>query len=137
LKTEGHALRRQENGAALDLHRRRVAARFVAVLFIARRPQGRATVSASEILAKSVNQLSAVRRGVEVSMRLVLGSVPKRWCATGWTGIPDQQAIDHDVRALPLRELHADGHMFSSLAERSDRERRVARSVGGQAYGST
>jgi hypothetical protein len=98
-----------------------VAATMVAVLFIVpavRRSE--ATVSASEVLAKSASQLSAVTRGVEVlEYELTLGGVPKEM-------IPDQidgtyrvwQAIDHDVPGrFRFASYTSDGRMFSSIAE--------------------
>jgi len=116
-----------------------VAASLVAVLFVL--PIVRTsdtTVSASEILAKSVTQLSAVRRGIEVmEYELVLGGVPKEM-------VPDQvdgtyrvwQAIDHDVPGrFRFASFTADGQAISSIAEDPIGKRRVAafRSEG-QAY---
>ena len=107
-----------------------VAATLVAVLFIV--PAVRkadATVSASEILAKSASQLAAVTRGVEVlEYELVLGGVPKEM-------MPDQvdgtyriwQAIDHDVPGrFRFASFTPDGQMFSSIAEDPIGKRRVA-----------
>jgi hypothetical protein len=116
-----------------------VAAALVGVLFIA--PAVRksdTTVSASEILAKSANQLSAVKRGIEVlEYELVLGGVPKEM-------IPDQmdgtyriwQAIDHDVPGrFRFASYTADGRLISSIAEDPVAKRRVAAfSSEGQAY---
>ena len=106
------------------------AATIVAVLFVV--PYVRtsdATVSASEILARSVSRLSAVTRGIEVlEYELVLGGVPKEM-------IPDQvdgtyriwQAIDHDVPGrFRFASYASDGRMFSSLAEDPIAKRRVA-----------
>jgi hypothetical protein len=116
-----------------------VAAAVAGVLFIV--PAVRkadATVSASEILAKSASQLSAVTRGVEVlEYELVLGGVPKEM-------VPDQvdgtyriwQAIDHDVPGrFRFASYAADGRMFSSIAEDPIAKRRVAAFTSeGQAY---
>jgi hypothetical protein len=116
-----------------------IAAAIIAVLFIL--PAIRksdATVSASEILAKSASQLSAVTRGIEVlEYELVLGGVPKEM-------VPDQvdgtyriwQAIDHDVPGrFRFASYTADGRMFTSLAEDPIAKRRVAAFTSeGQAY---
>jgi len=116
-----------------------IAAALIAVIFIV--PAVRkadATVSASEILARSVNQLSAVRRGVEVlEYELVLGGVPKEM-------VPDQvdgtyriwQAIDHDVPGrFRFASYAPDGRMFSSIAEDPIAKRRVSSFTSdGQAY---
>ena len=116
-----------------------IAAAVVGVLFIV--PSIRkadATVSASEILAKSATQLSAMTRGVEVlEYELVLGGVPKAM-------IPDQvdgtyriwQAIDHDVPGrFRFASYTADGRQFSSIAEDPLLKRRVAAFTSeGQAY---
>jgi hypothetical protein len=116
-----------------------IAAAVIGVLFIM--PAIRkadTTVSASEILAKSATQLSAVTRGVEVlEYELVLGGVPKEM-------IPDQvdgtyriwQAIDHDVPGrFRFASYAADGRMFSSIAEDPIAKRRVtAFTSEGQAY---
>jgi len=142
LTTEGATrLRRDATGS-----RRRwiytaaaAAAAVIGVLFII--PAVRksdTTVSASEILAKSASQLSAVTRGVEVlEYELVLGGVPKEM-------IPDQvdgtyriwQAIDHDVPGrFRFASFTQDGRMFSSIAEDPIAKRRVAAfTVEGQPY---
>ena len=91
--------------------RNRVIPVILAVIFVV--PAIRktdATVSASEILARSASQLASVTRVVEVlEYELVLGGVPKQM-------IPDQadgtyriwQAIDHDVpvRFIDLALTH-------------------------------
>jgi hypothetical protein len=116
-----------------------IAAAIVAVVFLI--PAIRTsdtTVSASEILAKSANQLSAATRGIELlEYELVLGGVPKEM-------IPDQvdgtyriwQAIDHDVPGrFRFASYAADGRMFSSIAEDPVAKRRVmAFTSEGQAY---
>jgi hypothetical protein len=116
-----------------------IAAAIVAVIFVVPAVRkGDATVSASEILAKSANQLSAVTRGVEVlEYELVLGGVPKEM-------VPDQvdgtyriwQAIDHDVPGrFRFASYTPDGRMFSSIAEDPVARRRVAAFTSeGQAY---
>jgi hypothetical protein len=116
-----------------------VAAAIVAVIFVVPAVRkGDATVSASEILAKSASQLSAVTRGVEVlEYELVLGGVPKEM-------VPDQvdgtyriwQAIDHDVPGrFRFASYTPDGRMFSSIAEDPIAKRRVAAFTSeGQAY---
>jgi hypothetical protein len=116
-----------------------IAAALLAVVFVV--PAIRtsdATVSASEILARSASQLSAVTHGVEVlEYELVLGGVPKEM-------IPDQvdgtyriwQAIDHDVPGrFRFASYAQDGRMFSSIAEDPVARRRVAAFTSdGQAY---
>ena len=116
-----------------------IAATLVAVLFVVpavRRTD--ATVSASEILARSASQLSAVTHGVEVlEYELVLGGVPREM-------VPDQvdgtyriwQAIDHDVPGrFRFASYTQDGRMFSSIAEDPRLRRRVAAfTVEGQPY---
>jgi hypothetical protein len=116
------------------------AATLVAVLFIApvlKRPD--ATVSASEILARSASQLSsAVTSGVEMlEYELVLDGVPKEM-------LPDQQdgayrvrqAIDHDVPGrFRFASYTPDGRMLTSIAEDPLTKRRVAAfTVEGQPY---
>jgi len=107
-----------------------IAAALVAVLFVVPAVRKDATtVSASEILAKSASQLSAVTHGVEVlEYELVLGGVPKDL-------MPDQvegtyriwQAIDHDVPGrFRFASYTSDGRMFSSIAEDPIARRRVA-----------
>ena len=107
------------------------AATIIAVLFVApaiRKPD--ATVSASEILAKSASQLSAtVTSGIEVlEYELVLDGVPKEM-------LPDQvdgtyrvwQAIDHNVPGrFRFASYTADGRMLTSIAEDPLKKRRVA-----------
>jgi hypothetical protein len=116
------------------------AATIIAVLFIApaiRKPD--ATVSASEILAKSASQLSAtVTSGVEVlEYELVLDGVPKDM-------LPDQvdgtyrvwQAIDHNVPGrFRFASYAANGQMIASIAEDPLKKRRVAAFITeGQPY---
>jgi hypothetical protein len=116
------------------------AATVVGVLFIApllKSPV--ATVSASEILAKSATQLTAaISSGVEVlEYELVLEGVTKDM-------LPDQvdgtykvwQAIDHNVPGrFRFASFTADGRMLTSIAEDPVRRRRVmAFSVEGQPY---
>ncbi|HEX9367390.1 MAG TPA: hypothetical protein VF921_12230 [Vicinamibacterales bacterium] len=107
------------------------AATIIAVLFIApavRKPG--ATVSASEILAKSATQLSAtVASGVEIlQYELVLDGVPKEM-------LPDQvdgtykvwQAIDHNVPGrFRFASFASDGRMLTSISEDPLLKRRVA-----------
>jgi len=116
------------------------AATIIAVLFVApaiRKPD--ATVSASEILAKSANHLSAaVRSGIEVlEYEVVFDGVPKEM-------LPDQadgtyrvwQAIDHDVPGrFRFASYAVDGRMMTSIAEDPLKKRRVAAfTVEGQPY---
>lgn len=116
------------------------AATVIAVLFIAPMLKSPgATVSASEILAKSATQLTAaVTSGVEVlEYELVLEGVTKDM-------LPDQvdgtykvwQAIDHNVPGrFRFASYGADGRMVTSIAEDPLRHRRVmAFSVEGQPY---
>jgi hypothetical protein len=107
------------------------AATLVAVLFIVpavRKPD--ATVSASEILAKSATQLSAtVTSGIEVLVyELVLDGVPREM-------LPDQvdgtyrvmQAIDHSVPGrFVFTSSTSDGRLLTSIAEDPRKKRRVA-----------
>src|SRR4029079_2677909 len=98
------------------------AASIFAVLFIV--PAGRradATVSASEILAKSASQLSAtIASGIEVlEYELVIDGMPKDAMAEHvertyrvW------QAIDHNVPGhFRFASYTADGRMLTSIAE--------------------
>jgi hypothetical protein len=116
------------------------AATLVAVLFITpaiRKPD--ATVSASEILAKSASQLSVTATsGVEVlEYQLVLDGVPKDM-------LPDQvdgtyrvwQAIDHNVPGrFRFATFAASGQMLTSIAEDPLEKRRViAFTSEGQPY---
>jgi hypothetical protein len=116
------------------------AATAIAVVFITPaigKPD--ATVSASEILAKSASQLSAtVTSGVEVlEYELVLEGVPKDM-------LPDQvdgtykvwQAIDHNVPGrFRFASYAADGRMITSIAEDPLKKRRVAAFISeGQPY---
>jgi hypothetical protein len=116
------------------------AATIIGVLFVTpaiRRPD--ATVSASEILAKSASQLSAaVTSGVEVlEYELVLDGVPKDM-------LPDQvdgtykvwQAIDHNVPGrFRFASYASDGRMITSIAEDPLKRRRVAAFISeGQPY---
>ncbi len=116
------------------------AATVIGVLFITpaiRTPD--ATVSASEILAKSASQLSAaVTSGVEVlEYELVLDGVPKEM-------LPDQvdgtytvwQAIDHNVPGrFRFASYAQSGQMITSIAEDPLKQRRVAAFMSeGQPY---
>jgi hypothetical protein len=116
------------------------AATLVAVLFITpaiRKPD--ATVSASEILAKSASQLSVTATsGVEVlEYELVLDGVPKDM-------LPDQvdgtykvwQAIDHNVPGrFRFATFSSGGQMLTSIAEDPLQKRRViAFTSEGQPY---
>jgi hypothetical protein len=115
------------------------AATLIAVLFIAPAVRGPdATASASEILAKSASQLSAVTSGVEMlEYELVLDGVPKEM-------LPDQvdgtykvrQAIDHNVPGrFRFASYAPDGRMLTSIAEDPLAKRRVAAfSVDEQPY---
>jgi hypothetical protein len=116
------------------------AATLVAVFFIAPMVKGPdATVSASEILAKSASQLSAsVKSGVELlEYELVLDGVPKEM-------LPDQvdgtykvrQAIDYNVPGrFRFASYTAGGQMLTSIAEDPIRKRRVmAFTSEGQPY---
>jgi hypothetical protein len=108
-----------------------VAATVIAVLFVVpavRKPD--ATVSASEILAKSATQLSAaVTSGIEVlEYELVLDGVSKEM-------LPDQvdgtykvwQVIDHSVPGrFRFASFTSDGRMMTSIAEDPLKKRRVA-----------
>jgi hypothetical protein len=108
-----------------------MAATAIAVLFVV--PAVRkasATLSASEILAKSATQLSAaVTSGIEVlEYELVLDGVSKEM-------LPDQvdgtyrvwQVIDHSVPGrFRFASFTADGRMLTSIAEDPLKKRRVA-----------
>jgi len=107
------------------------AATVIAVLFVVpavRKPD--ATVSATEILAKSATQLSAaVTSGIEVlEYELVLDGVSKEM-------LPDQvdgtykvwQVIDHNVPGrFRFASFTSDGRMLTSIAEDPLKKRRVA-----------
>ena len=116
------------------------AATIVAVLFVApavRTPD--ATVSASEILAKSASQLSAsIAAGVEVrEYQLVLDGVPKEMMPDGADGTyVIRQAIDHDVKGrFRFASYGPDGKMLTSIAQDPEKNRRVmAFTVDGQPY---
>jgi hypothetical protein len=116
------------------------AATLIAVLFITpivKRPD--ATVSASEILAKSASRLSAtVTSGVEMlEYELVLDGVPKEI-------LPDQvdgtykvrQVIDHNVPGRFRFSSYApDGQMLTSIAQDPLGKRRVMAFISeGQPY---
>jgi hypothetical protein len=116
------------------------AATLLAVLFIVPAvKKADATVSASEILAKSATQLSAtVSSGIEVlEYELVIDGMPKE-------ALPDQvdgtyrvwQAIDHDVPGrFRFASYTSDGRMLTSIAEDPARKRRVmAFTSEGQPY---
>jgi len=115
------------------------AATLLAVLFVA--PTVRkndATVSASEILAKSATQLSAATTGIEMlEYELVLDGVPKEM-------LPDQtdgsyfvrQAYDHNVPGrFRFASFTHDGQMLTSIAQDPVTHRRVmAFTSDGQPY---
>jgi hypothetical protein len=115
-------------------------ATLLAVLFIVPAvKKADATVSASEILAKSATQLSAaVSSGIEIlEYELVVDGMPKE-------AMPDQvdgtyrvwQAIDHNVPGrFRFASFTADGRMLTSIAEDPVRQRRVmAFTSEGQPY---
>jgi hypothetical protein len=116
------------------------AATLVAILFVTPAIRtGDATVSASEILAKSASQLSArVTGGVEVfEYELVLDGVPKEMMPDGADGTYlVRQAIDHNVPGrFRFASYGPDGKMLTSIAEEPAARRRVmAVSVEGQPY---
>jgi hypothetical protein len=116
------------------------AATLLAVIFIVPAvKRADATVSASEILAKSASQLSAtIASGIEVlEYELVIDGMPKE-------AMPDQvdgtyrvwQAIDHNVPGhFRFASYTADGRMLTSIAEDPLRKRRVmAFTSEGQPY---
>jgi len=115
------------------------AATLIAVLFVAPAVQkNEATVSASEILAKSATQLSAPTSGVELlEYELVLDGVPKEM-------LPDQesgsyrirQAIDYSVPGrFRFASFTLDGRMMTSIAQDPLTRRRVmAFTSDGQPY---
>jgi hypothetical protein len=116
------------------------AATLLAVLFIVPAvKKADATVTASEILAKSATQLSAtVLSGIEVlEYELVVDGMPKE-------AMPDQvdgtyrvwQAIDHNVPGhFRFASYTADGRMLTSIAEDPLRKKRVmAFTSEGQPY---
>ncbi|HVD93509.1 MAG TPA: hypothetical protein VNC21_14540 [Vicinamibacterales bacterium] len=116
------------------------AATIIAVIFIAPMVKGpEATVSASEILAKSASQLSAaVGSGVEMlEYELVLDGVPKEMLPDQVDGVYKvRQAIDHGVPGrFRFASYTPDGRMLSSIAEDPLTKRRVAAfTVEGQPY---
>jgi hypothetical protein len=122
LQAEGHHRWIYALGAA--------AATVVAVLFIApalKSPD--ATVSASEILAKSASQLSAaVTGGVELlEYELVLDGVPKEMMSDGADGTYlVKQAIDHNVPGrFRFTSFGPDGGLMTSIAQDPGQNRRV------------
>jgi hypothetical protein len=140
LNTRSRGFRLQAEGKWIYSGLGVAAATLIAVLFIApaiRKPD--ATVSASEILAKSASQLSATATsGVEVlEYELVLDGVPKDM-------LPDQvdgtykvwQAIDHNVPGrFRFATFAAGGQMLTSIAEDPLQKRRViAFTSEGQPY---
>jgi hypothetical protein len=115
------------------------AATLIAILFVAPTiRKGDATVSASEILAKSASQLSArVTGGVELfEYQLVLDGVPKEMMPDGADGTYRvQQAIDHNVPGrFRFATFGPDGHLLSSIAEQPGKGRVMAINVEGQPY---
>jgi len=116
------------------------AATLIAILFVTPAIRTRdATVSASEILAKSASQLSArVTGGVELlEYQLVLDGVPKEMMPDGADGAYRvQQAIDHDVPGrFRFASFGPDGAMLTSIAEEPGTRRRVMAFVAdGQPY---
>jgi len=116
------------------------AATLIAVLFIAPmlRSPG-ATVSASEILAKSATQLSAaIASGVEtLEYELVLDGVPKEMMPDAADGVYRvRQVIDHDVPGhFRFASFATDGTMMTSISEDPRRNQRVvAFTAEGQPY---
>ena len=106
------------------------AATLIAVLFITPAIRTRdATLSASEILAKSASQLSApITRGVELrEYELVLDGVPKELMPDGGDGVYHvRQAIDHDVRGrFRFASYAPDGSLLTSIAQDPQAKRRV------------
>lgn len=115
------------------------AATVIAVLFVTPAIKGPdATVSASEILAKSASQLSTAVKGIELlEYKLVLDGVPKEMMPDGADGAYRvQQAIDHDVPGrFRFASFGPDGQMLTSIAQDPATNRRVmAFSVEGQPY---
>jgi hypothetical protein len=116
-----------------------VAATLIAVVVVA--PTIRktdATVSASEILARSATQLSAVPAGIELlEYELVLDGMPKEM-------LPDQkngtyrvrQAIDHSVAGrFRFASFDPAGRMVSTISQDPATKRRVmAFTIDGQSY---
>ena len=122
LQAEG--ARRWIYGAAV------AAATLIAVLFVTPAIRTRdATLSASEILAKSASQLAAaVSRGVELrEYELVLDGVPKEMMPDGADGTYFvKQAIDHDVRGrFRFASYAPDGSMITSIAQDPRAQQRV------------
>jgi hypothetical protein len=106
------------------------AATLIAILFVAPAIRtGDATVSASEILAKSASQLSArITGGVELlEYQLVLDGVPKEMMPDGGDGTYRvQQAIDHDVPGrFRFASFGPGGAMLTSIAQEPAAGRRT------------
>jgi hypothetical protein len=115
------------------------AATLIVILFVTPAiRKGDATVSASEILAKSASQLSArVTGGVELlEYQLVLDGVPKEMMPDGGDGTYRvQQAIDHDVPGrFRFASFGPDGRMLTSIAEEPGKGRVMVFTVDGQPY---
>jgi hypothetical protein len=117
-----------------------VAATVIAVLFIA--PMFKspgATVSASEILAKSATQLSApISSGIEtLEYELVLDGVPKEMMPDAADGTYlVRQVIDHGVPGhFRFASYGSDGIMMTSISQDPQRNQRVvAFTAEGQPY---
>jgi hypothetical protein len=116
------------------------AATVVAVLFVAPLTKGpQATVSASEILAKSATQLSAVvSSGIEtLEYEMVLDGVPREMMPDHVDGTYRvRQAIDHAVPGrFRVTSYAADGQLVTSVAQDPLRHRRVmAFTIEGQPF---
>ena len=115
------------------------AATILAVLFVA--PAVRkndATVSASEILAKSATQLAAPAKGVEIlEYELVLDGVPKEMLPDQVDGVYHvRQTIDHNVPGrFRFASFDEKGQMLTSIAQDPVTRRRVMAFVSeGQPY---
>ena len=97
-----------------------VAATVAMFVFVIPSIRGPETVSAAEILAKSVSRLSAVTDGVEVRVyELVLDGMPRE-LMPDWTDGTYQilQAIDHGTKGrFAFASYTSDGRLLSSIAQ--------------------
>ena len=106
-----------------------VAAAVAVFVFVIPAIRGPETVSAAEILAKSVSRLSAVTDGVEVRIyELVLDGMPRE-LMPDWTDGTYQihRAIDHSTKGrFAFASYTSDGRLRSSIAQDPIARRRTS-----------
>jgi hypothetical protein len=105
------------------------AATLIGVLFVAPVVRGPATVSASEILARSANRLSQpITSGVELrEYELTLDGIPREMMPDHADGVYlVKQLIDHDANGRYLLATYsADGQLMSSVEQDPQTRRRI------------